>query len=779
MRRTILALTTERLRIVIHGAVQGVGFRPFIARLAEELRLSGWVLNGPHGVEIEAEGPRQQLEQFLLRIEPEAPRIAHIQSLEAAFLLPAGYAGFAIRPSRQAGAKTALILPDLAVCASCLAEMWNPADRRYRYPFINCTHCGPRFSIILRLPYDRPNTTMRAFDLCGACRDEYESPRDRRYHAQPTCCPACGPRIWLADMQGVEIAGPEEALHEAARRIEAGQIVGLKGMGGFQLLADARNGDAVRLLRRRKQREEKPFALMVSDLHQAQTLCEVSSLEERLLASPQTPIVLLRRSAQAGSILDPSVAPRSSGKGSANTLELGPTLGVMLPCTPLHHLLMAELGFPVICTSGNLSDEPICTENDDALQRLRGIADVLLLHNRPIARHVDDSVARMLLGNEQVLRRARGYAPLPVRLSREPAPTLGMGAHLKSTAAISVERDVFLSQHLGDLETEEALRAYRRAIADLSGLYEHRTELVVHDLHPDYASSRLAHTLPARRAAVQHHAAHVYACMAENQLEPPALGVAWDGVGLGTDGTIWGGEFLVVTEDGWQRAAHLRPFRLPGGDAAARQPWRSAIGLLHEAYGGEVPEWAGLTIRQSVDARQLSTAGRMLSTGLNCPITTSAGRLFDGVAALLGLRMLVRNEGQAAVELEWQAEGEAGGPYPLPVVGSAPAVVDWVPMVRAIVADCRTGVPRGEIAFKFHAALASAIAAVAVAQSIENIMLTGGCFQNRLLTELAVRTLRARGLRPAWHQRVPPNDGGIALGQVAATLYNGYESEEV
>ncbi|MBI5394357.1 MAG: carbamoyltransferase HypF [Verrucomicrobia bacterium] len=745
----------HRLRITIRGAVQGVGFRPFVYRLATELGLVGWVNNTTQGVVIEVEGVRHELENFLLRLDPEKPPRAFVQSLEWSFLDPVGYAHFEIRESDAAGAKTALILPDFAICPDCLRDIRDPANRRYRYPFTNCTHCGPRFSIIEALPYDRANTTMKAFHMCDACRAEYDDPRDRRFHAQPNACPQCGPQLELWNAAGKPLRARHEALRAAADAVRAGEIVAVKGLGGFHLIVDARSEVAVARLRWRKHREEKPLALMVPSLEAVRAHCEVCELEERLLASPESPIVLLRR---RGPDIAPTVAPGN------------PYLGVMLPYTPLHYLLMEELGFPVVATSGNLSDEPICTDEREALKRLAGIADLFLVHNRPIARHVDDSIVRVLMGRELVLRRARGYAPLPVHLAAPAPPLLAVGAHLKNTVALASGQDVFISQHIGDLETAEAFAAFRRVVEDFERLDEVRPVAIACDAHPEYLSSKYAAGRGLRTVSVQHHFAHVLSCMAENELEEPVLGVAWDGTGYGLDGTIWGGEFLHATAGGFTRAAHLRTFRLPGGDEAVKRPRRTALGLLYEIYGEAVFEMRDLPPVAACASEEAGLLRTMLQRGLNAPRTSSAGRLFDAVAAIAGLRQEVKFEGQAAMELEFALDGaETDAVYEFGFVDEGgPLVVDWAPMVRGIVSDARESTPIGLISAKFHNTLAECVAAVARRLGEERVVLTGGCFQNRYLTERTVRRLRENQFRPYWHQRVPPNDGGIALGQLVA-----------
>jgi len=757
-------VSPQRLRLEVRGAVQGVGFRPFVFRLAEELALPGWVLNDARGVFIEVDGPRRTLERFHERIVAERPLHALVQSVEAAWLPPAGFTAFEIRHSNQAGVKTALVLPDLATCPDCLAEVLDPAERRHGYAFTNCTNCGPRFTILYALPYDRPNTTMRGFVLCVECRREYEDPRDRRFHAQPIGCPACGPVIALWDASGAGLARGDAALAAAARALGEGRILALKGLGGFHLMCDARDGAAVARLRERKLRLGKPLALMVRDLDQARELCEVPDLAAQQLASVEAPILLLPRRANA-----PVAAEVAPGN---------PYLGVMLPATPLHHLLLHACGFPIVATSGNLSDEPICTNEYRALQRLGSIADVFLVHDRAIERHVDDSVAWIAAGRMRLLRRARGFAPLPVTVKRKLPVVLAVGAHLKNTVALSVGRQVFLSQHIGDLETEEAMSAFERVIADFQRLYDVQPVAIAHDLHPDYFSTRWAlaragASAGPRLVGVQHHHAHFVSCLAENGGEGRALGVTWDGTGYGTDGTVWGGEFLLGDAAGFERVAHLRPFLLPGGEAAVREPRRAALGLLWEAHGeaalaGSGPGAAGL-----FDETELKVIGQMLERGLNCPVTTSMGRLFDAVAAIVGLHPSVTFEGEAAMALEWLADPAERGAYPVDSLpGAAPAgvrppiVLDWEPLLEAVLDDVRRGVPRSLISARFHNGLVRAAVAVAGAVGEERVALSGGCFQNRLLTERLAAALEQADHIVLLHALVPPNDGGVSLGQI-------------
>lgn len=769
----------KRLKITIQGAVQGVGFRPFIYRLAADLRLSGWVLNSSRGVFIEAEGEPPALEALLLRIAREKPPRSFIQSLEHSLLDPLGYQGFEIRKSEESGPKTALVLPDIAACPECLGEIFDPQDRRYLYPFTNCTNCGPRFSIIAALPYDRPNTTMKTFVMCERCRAEYENPADRRFHAQPNACPECGPHLELWDSRGNMLADYHPALLAAAKAIREGKIVAVKGLGGFHLMAHAANPEAVRELRRRKRREEKPLALMFPSPESVKQHCRVSELEERLLCSAEAPIVLLQRSTFAilhslFKIHNSQLRIENSESGICNEVApANPCLGALLPYTPLHHILMRELGFPIVATSGNLSDEPICTDEREALERLGGIADLFLVHNRPILRHVDDSIARVMAGRELILRRARGYAPLPVMLKGNLPPALAVGAHLKNTVAISVNNQVFISQHIGDLESEASYRAFREVIGSLSRLYETQPQQVVCDAHPDYLSTQYARRSGLPRIEVQHHHAHVLSCMAENELKAPVLGIGWDGTGYGSDGTVWGGEFLLVNESGFERRGCLRAFRLPGGESAIKEPRRSALGLLYEIWGGALFERQDLPPVQAFSDAELKIIRSMLPKGLNAPITSSAGRLFDAVASLIGLRQVTRFEGQAAMELEFHIAGEGEEAYRFSLNqkknGNFPRfVIDWEPMAREIIEDRQNAIPAGVISRKFHNTLAEMAAAAAKEAGIEKVALSGGCFQNKYLTERMVRRLAEEGFQPYWHQRVPPNDGGIALGQLAA-----------
>jgi hydrogenase maturation protein HypF len=712
---------------------------------------------------------------------------------------------FQILASTEAAAPRPTIPADLATCPECLAEIREPAQRRYNYPFTNCTNCGPRWSIIERLPYDRPRTSMAGFVMCEECRAEYENPADRRFHAQPIACPRCGPKLQLLDHTGREIATGDAALGSAVQAILAGQVVALKGLGGFQLLVDATNSEAVARLRQRKRRPDRPFAVMMPSLKDVRRHCEVSAEEAQLLVSHQSPIVLLRtiRRVDAAAKLDEGVAPGN------------PYLGVMLPYTPLHHLLMAAVGRPIVCTSGNLSDEPMAITTEDAIERLGPIADLLLTHDRPIVRPVDDSIVRVGPGGVQVLRRARGFAPLPMELRFEDriAPTiLALGGHLKNTVALSLGRvrethheegavgwdkrsavppmgdssadggtairlshptQIVMSAHVGDLDTGLSVEVFRRAADDLVRFFDVAPDAVVCDLHPDYASTRHAEKLAARwnvpLLRVQHHHAHVTACMAEHGLQGPVLGFSWDGTGYGPDGTVWGGEVLLCEGGEFRRAAHLRTFALPGGDRAVRQPRRSALGLLFEILGPQAAEHAGAWFSD----REVRMLVSMLTNQVNSPRTSSMGRLFDAVAAICGLPPVISFEGQAAMALEFAADENEQGAYAFTVSPHAERkeyIVDWEPLVREVLADRAAGVPVGRISARFHNALAEMAVAVAQRTSKLPCILTGGCFQNVLLATRVQDRLSAAGFPVYTHKEVPPGDGGIALGQVFVAL---------
>jgi len=746
----VAALRTTRWRLRVRGLVQGVGFRPHVYRLARALDLAGSVRNTADGATIEVEGGAESLAAFHRRLLAELPPVARIDTVAVDSMPAAGVSGFRIEPSQGGKRPEACVLPDLATCPACLAELFDPADRRYRYPFINCTHCGPRLSIISGLPYDRANTTMAGFRMCADCAREYADPADRRFHAQPNACPECGPQLAFLDAGGRSVAAREAALAEAVARLAAGDIVAVKGLGGFHLMADAGGGAAVERLRRRKHRPRKPLAVMAADLPMAEAVCRVSPDEAALLCSPQAPIVLLAR---RGGGLPEALAPGN------------PNLGVMLAYTPLHHLLLKALGRPLVATSGNLSDEPICAEETEAVARLAGIADGFLVHDRPIQRPVDDSVVQIAAGRPMLLRGGRGYAPLGLTRPEPGSPGVAVGAFLKDTVAVATRAHWVLGPHIGDLDSVKARDAFRRTLADLEALYGVVPRWVARDRHPDYPSSTAAEALGPPAILVQHHHAHVAAVMAEHGLHGEVLGVAWDGVGLGDDGAPWGGEFLRATRAGYRRVAAVRPFSMPGGDRAAREPWRCAAGLRFAA---------GL---EPLDARGREAAGaaaatlvRMLERGVNSPVTTSVGRLFDAVASLLGLCHRSSFEGEAAMALQFQAEraGAGHGAYRFPLqAGERVAVLDWEPGLAALLADREAGAGVPVMAARFHGGLADALAAVARSEGLPRVVLGGGCFQNRHLLRLAVERLGRDGVHAFWPAQVPANDGGIALGQLA------------
>ena len=763
-----MALTRTRVRV--EGIVQGVGFRPFVHALAGRLGLAGLVGNDAGGVFVEVEGSAETVERFLEALAAEAPPLAVIERVTATPLAPTGTAGFAIAPSRADGERQALVSPDTATCADCLAELDDPADRRHRYPFINCTNCGPRFTIVRDVPYDRPATTMASFAMCPDCAREYHDPADRRFHAQPVCCPACGPSLALVDREGRPAGG--EPLAGGAARLLAGAVVAVKGLGGYQLAADAASEPAVAALRARKHREDKPFAVMVADLAGARALCAVDPAEEAMLASPRRPIVLLaRRPSEGRAAVAASVAPQNR------------SLGVMLPYTPLHHLLLAAVGRPIVLTSGNVSDEPITYLDAEALERLGGIADWFLVHDRPIHVRADDSVVRRFRGRELPLRRSRGFAPQPLGLPWPfPRHVLACGAELKHTFCLARDGRAFISHHIGDLENYETFRSFTEGVEHFRRLFAVEPEVVAHDLHPEYLSTKYAVELDGvELEGVQHHHAHVAACLADNGEPGPVIGVAFDGLGFGADGTIWGGELLVADLEGFRRAGHLEVVPMPGGAAAIREPWRMAAAWLDAALGGQVPE------RLAVVGRNLDRWERVVAlarSGTASPATSSAGRLFDAVAATLGVRDAVNYEGQAAVELEQLADPAEPGAYPARVAGAggdgAPLRLAGTDLVRSVVEELEAGVAAPLVAARFHNGLAgltvAACRSLRDATGLETAALSGGVFQNLLLLERTVAGLERAGFRVLVHSRVPPNDGGISLGQAVVAGARGRAS---
>jgi len=767
-------LATRRLAITVRGVVQGVGFRPFVYNAARSLGLHGWVQNQSRQVRIEVQGGPAELESFLGALQTAHPPQARIDALEVQETgCEARSAGdFRILASLEQGKPRPTIPADLATCTECLEEIRTPGERRYRYPFTNCTNCGPRWSIIEQLPYDRPRTSMARFPMCPDCEAEYGDPADRRFHAQPIACPCCGPTLEWLNLHGNEKAAGDEALRRAIEAVRAGRVLALKGLGGFQLVVDATNDDAVALLRQRKRRPAKPFALMLPSLDEVRRRCEVSDEEARALASHQAPILLLARrrsgdeDATGGGRIDDVADAVAPGN---------PYLGVMLPYTPLHHLLLAGVNRPIVCTSGNLSEEPMAITGEEAIERLGSIADGFLLHDRPIVRPVDDSVARVTSGGLQLLRRARGYAPLPIELGFEAPTVLAVGGHLKNTVALSLGSQAIVGSHVGNLDNVPSVEVHRGAIRDLVDFFQVTPEVVACDLHPDSASTREAERLAAEWEVplvwVQHHHAHVAACAAEHRLEGPVLGLAWDGTGYGADDaeqgpTIWGGEALECEGADFQRVARLRHFSLPGGDRAVRQPRRSALGLLFEIHGdGAAPYCTDWFTRS-----ELETLLAALNRSVRCPRTSSMGRLFDAVAAICGLPPVISFEGQAAMALEFAADREHQDAYPLPLLPGkspgAPAVADWEPLVQAVLDDRRAGVPVGLIAARFHNALAALAVAIARRSGCSQVVLTGGCFQNALLSQRVRARLSQAGFNLYTHREVPPGDGGIALGQL-------------
>ncbi|NBC66194.1 MAG: carbamoyltransferase HypF [Bacteroidetes bacterium] len=758
----------KRLRITIRGAVQGVGFRPFVYRSATQLGLKGWVVNDPAGVTLEVEGSEQILDKMLETLQNGKPAHSYYQYFNVKSLEAAGYHTFEIRESSVQGSKKVLMQPELATCADCLEEIFDPDDRRYLYPFTNCTHCGPRYSIITGLPYDRSQTTMKNFVMCEVCQKEYEDPENRRFHAQPNACPDCGPHVELWSKQGNVLATNQKAIEMAVEEIKCGNIVALKGLGGFQLLVDATSEEAISRLRKLKNREEKPLALMVSSLKKAREICSISEEEKKLLTSVEAPIVILNRKKWASNLIAASVAPEN------------PTLGIMLPYTPLHHILMRLVNGPVVATSGNLSDEPICIDENEAIERIGRIADYYLVHNRPIERHVDDSVVRMIAGKPTLLRRARGYAPMPIKAdasdqdqSQEIPTCLAVGGHLKNTVAVNRESNQFMSQHIGDLDNYEAIKAYHKVIEDLPALYDLEPEWIVHDDHPEYYSTKdaLKRNLPT--FGLQHHYAHILSCMAEHNLEGPLLGVAWDGTGFGPDETIWGGEFLLADTGSWKRVAAFRSFRLAGGDRAIKEPRRTAVGVLYEIFGEQLFQQTDLIPIQAFTEQEREILRRMLVQNINTHITTSAGRVFDAVASILNIKQKISFEGQAAMALEHlisQTECKDIYSYEIGRDGVLD-IIDWEPLFRELLQDLNR-LKAAEISAKFHNTLSKIVVDIAKRVGREIVVLSGGCFQNVYLTEKTIAGLRNEGFQPYRHQKIPPNDGGIAAGQLFYALNN-------
>lgn len=749
--------TTVHRNLILHieGIVQGVGFRPFVYKLARELGLTGWVNNSAQGLHIELAGEENKLRMFINRLMIEKPAHANMTHIKQTWADYQYYADFTIRDSDNSGDKSAHLLPDLAICPECLQDILDCNNHRYHYPFTNCTHCGPRYSIIQTLPYDRTHTTMRDFTMCDSCLAEYENPLDRRFHAQPNACPDCGPQLALWDFHGNTIAIGEDALELAADAIRQKLIAALKGLGGFQFLVDAQNERAVQRLRDLKHRPHKPFATMFPSLEMINEYCHISSLEAETLTSSASPIVLLRQ--LESSPLAENVAPDN------------PYLGVMLPYTPLHVLMLQELNFPIVATSGNLSNEPICIDEYEALEHLSCIADVFLIHNRPIERPVDDSLVQIIDDELQILRRARGYAPLSIELPDAIPSTIAVGGHLKNTIAITHKDQLFLSQHIGDLENARTNETFQSTIADFESLYDITSQQIVYDLHPDYLSTQYAQASSLPAYGVQHHVAHVMSGILDNKLTGVVLGVAWDGTGYGTDQSIWGGEWFLVDGSTVERVAHLRPFALPGGEIAAREPRRSALGVLYETYGDDMFDIYQPPLWQAFSAQERKLLRSIMHKRINTPMTSSMGRLFDALASILNLCHISTFEGQAAMLVEFEAmKSHSTESY---LFMFTDGEIDWRPLVQCMVDDVLAEVSSADIARRFHNTLADVIIQVAQSVDTDKVLLTGGCFQNRLLSELVITGLRESHFTPYWHHQIPPNDGGIAVGQVMAVAH--------
>jgi hydrogenase maturation protein HypF len=756
--------------ISVRGIVQGVGFRPFVYGLAVKHNLKGWVYNTSEDVRIELEGTAEAIRQFERELKTKAPPLARIENVTVEYHPPRGYKNFEIRQSQAQEGKYQLISPDVATCQACLGELLNPEDRRYRYPFTNCTNCGPRFTIIEDMPYDRPKTTMRYFQMCPQCQVEYDNPLDRRFHAQPNACPKCGPQVELVDNQG-NLITESNPIAAASQILKEGKVVAIKGLGGFLLACDATNDTVIKTLRQRKKRSSKPFAIMVATVEEAKKHCYVSPEEENLLTSPQSPIVLMRW--REDSSVSREIAPNLK------------FLGVMLPYTPLHHILLRDTGLPLVMTSGNLSEEPIARDNDEALRRLSGIADYFLVHNRDIYSRYDDSVAILERGTSQLIRRARSYAPYPIRLQFEAKQVLGCGAEEKNTFCLTKDNYAFLSQHIGDMENMETLEHFDSTISLYKRLFHVEPEIIAYDLHPDYLATKYAQELSEsgmKLVPVQHHHAHIASCMADNGLESPVIGVALDGTGMGADGNIWGGEFLVADYRNFRRAGHLEYLSLPGGDAAIKRPYRTAIGYILTLLGENA---LNAVIVNEEKQSQLASIGQVtkveveviksqIERKINSPVSSSMGRLFDAISAMLGIRGEIDYEGQAAVELEMAAYEEdyahVKESYPYRIVENEELrIVHLRDLLSAIIKDFREGVSKGRISVKFHNTVAQMINEmchlIANETGIRQLALSGGVFQNRLLLRKTVSLLESGGFQVFTHRQVPCNDGGISLGQ--------------
>ncbi|MGO8990297.1 MAG: carbamoyltransferase HypF [bacterium] len=744
----------KRGEISITGIVQGIGFRPFIYNLAQKRLIRGWVLNNEKGVLIDAESEDGNLDRFIQDIPKLAPSLARIESFEVKYLEPLGYSTFEIRKSEEAQDKFVLISPDVATCDQCLSEFFSPKNFRYRYPFVNCTLCGPRFTIIQDIPYDRRKTTMAPFIMCPVCQKEYEDPLDRRFHAQPNACPACGPSLHLEDKEGKEVPG--DPILKTLDLLSKGRIVAIKGLGGFHLACDARNRDAVSSLRSRKFREDKPFAVMCQNIDEVKEHCEVNEEEEKLLLGVERPIVILRR--RGNSPIAHAVAPYQD------------TLGVMLPYSPLHHLLLNDSLKTLVMTSGNVSDEPISYKNEEAFGRLSNIADYFLFHNREIHMRCDDSVTRIFDGKPYILRRSRGYVPFPIKLSFPLGMILACGGELKNTFCLTRGQYAFISHHIGDLENLETLTSFEEGIQHFKKLFYIEPKAVAYDLHPDYLSTQYALSIPdIPKIGVQHHHAHIVSAMAENGVQEDVIGVALDGTGFGLDGTVWGGEFIKANLRDFDRLAHLKKVPMPGSSMAIKEPWRMALVYLFDAFEEETAKLK-IDLMKRIDFQKWDIMKRAIKQKVNSPLTSSMGRLFDAISSLLSLRDEVHYEGQAAIELEMIADHGVKEEYPFQNHEDAvPMVIDPAEMIRGIVRDLIDGVPSSKISGKFHRTLSRMIVetceTIRSKEALNQVVLSGGVFQNIFLLSLVTEDLKRSSFDVYTHRLVPPNDGGISLGQ--------------
>lgn len=761
-------MNNKRIRHHFSGIVQGVGFRPFVYRLAVQNGLTGFVQNRPDGVIAEVEGPPAAVQSFLYDVRRELPPLARITHIESTDIAVHHDPDFQIIRSDNKGRTDIHITPDAATCPDCLNELFDPANPRFRYPFINCTNCGPRLTIIQAIPYDRANTSMACFPLCPRCLAEYEDPADRRFHAEPNACPVCGPRLTLLNAEGnaVDTVDPVKT---TVGLISSGHILAIKGLGGFHLCVDAASDEAVRKLRLRKYREEKPLAIMVRNIARARQIAEVGREEEALLSSLQRPIVLVKK-LKSGLISD-WVAPGV------------PNLGIMLPYTPLHHLLLEHHFTALVMTSANQVDEPICTGNREALTRLQGIADYFLVHNRDILVRCDDSIAFVAAGNPQFMRRSRGYVPEPLYLKKQYPPVLALGGQLKTAQCVLKDHFAFISPHIGDMETPQARDFFNESLALMKRITQSDPQVIACDLHPAYFSTQAAKELsPERIIRVQHHHAHIASCMADNQIDGDVIGLAMDGTGYGPDGNAWGGEFLIANETGFQRFGHLQYLILPGGEKAIREPWRISASLLKTACGPSWREIAG-QLKLIPDHIPIDLLDKIIEGGIHSPLSSGLGRLFDGVAALIGLSKQVSFEGQAAMELETLATGSSGTSYPFELLrtNSQPCILDMRAAIRAIITDLETGQSRPRIAASFHQTLIEAFADMAdemrKTTGLSRVVLSGGCFQNKILFTGTIDKLKLSGFDVYCHNQVPANDGGLSLGQAviaASMIKKGY-----